>query len=50
MKLVRFETGGGGPRLGVVLGEGVVDLGAVGMVYPSMLSIIEGGRGVPSTR
>jgi len=43
MKLVRFETGGGGPRLGVVLGEGVVDLGAVGMVYPSMLSIIEGG-------
>src|SRR6266478_6897929 len=45
MKLVRFETGGGGPRLGVVLGEGVVDLGAVGMVYPSMLSIIEGGAG-----
>ncbi|MBK8308942.1 MAG: fumarylacetoacetate hydrolase family protein [Gammaproteobacteria bacterium] len=42
MKLVRFEAGAG-PRCGVVVGAGVVDLAAAGSPYSGMMDIIAGG-------
>jgi 2-keto-4-pentenoate hydratase/2-oxohepta-3-ene-1,7-dioic acid hydratase in catechol pathway len=45
MKIVRFETGDGPPRLGVVTGEAVVALTDMAVEFPTVLSIIKGGPG-----
>jgi 2-keto-4-pentenoate hydratase/2-oxohepta-3-ene-1,7-dioic acid hydratase in catechol pathway len=45
MKLVRFDTGDGAVRLGVVRGDAVVTLTDIAMDYLSVRSIIEGGLG-----
>jgi 2-keto-4-pentenoate hydratase/2-oxohepta-3-ene-1,7-dioic acid hydratase in catechol pathway len=45
MKLVRFDTGDGVPRIGVVRGEGVVALDNMAGEFPTVLSIIAGGSG-----
>ncbi|MCX7056499.1 MAG: fumarylacetoacetate hydrolase family protein [Proteobacteria bacterium] len=42
MRLLRFELGGA-PRLGVLKGDGIVELGALRAKYPTMRSIVEGG-------
>ncbi len=44
MKLARFEAGSG-PRLGLVDSEEVVDLADGGIVYPTMLALIEDADG-----
>ena len=44
MKLARFEAGGG-PRLGLVDGEEVVDLADGGIGYSTMLALIEDAEG-----
>jgi 2-keto-4-pentenoate hydratase/2-oxohepta-3-ene-1,7-dioic acid hydratase in catechol pathway len=43
MKLVRFETGDGGVRLGAVRGESVVALDGIRAEFPTLRSIIDGG-------
>jgi 2-keto-4-pentenoate hydratase/2-oxohepta-3-ene-1,7-dioic acid hydratase in catechol pathway len=45
MKLVRFNTGDGIPRIGVVRGEGVVALDDMSVEFPTVRSIIAGGSG-----
>jgi len=45
MKLVRFNTGDGIPRIGVVRGEGVVALDDMAVEFPTVRSIIDGGSG-----
>lgn len=42
MKLARFDAGSG-PRLGVVVGDSVVDAVASGSTYATMIDVIEGG-------
>lgn len=42
MKLARFDAGNG-PRIGIVDGEGIIDLGSMEGEYPTMQSLIEGG-------
>jgi 2-keto-4-pentenoate hydratase/2-oxohepta-3-ene-1,7-dioic acid hydratase in catechol pathway len=42
MKLVRFDAGTG-PKLGVVVNSGVVDLAAAGCAYTDMMDVIRGG-------
>ena len=42
MRLLRFQDAGG-PRLGVVKGDGVVPLDALADRYPTMVSLIAGG-------
>jgi 2-keto-4-pentenoate hydratase/2-oxohepta-3-ene-1,7-dioic acid hydratase in catechol pathway len=42
MKLVRFDAGDG-PKCGVVVEDGVVDLAAAGCVFTDMMDIINGG-------
>ena len=44
MKLARFEAGGG-PRLGLVDGDAVVDLTGGGIGYPTMLALIADADG-----
>jgi len=45
MKLVRFTTSDGIPRIGVVRGEGVVALDDMAVEFPTVRSIIAGGSG-----
>jgi 2-keto-4-pentenoate hydratase/2-oxohepta-3-ene-1,7-dioic acid hydratase in catechol pathway len=45
MKLVRFNTGDGIPRIGVVRGDGVVALDDMAVEFPTVRSIIAGGSG-----
>jgi 2-keto-4-pentenoate hydratase/2-oxohepta-3-ene-1,7-dioic acid hydratase in catechol pathway len=45
MKLVRFNTGDGIARIGVVRGERVVALDDMAVEFPTVRSIIEGGAG-----
>ena len=42
MKIARYDAGNG-PELGVVKGEGIVSLSAVGCHFPDMLALIAGG-------
>jgi 2-keto-4-pentenoate hydratase/2-oxohepta-3-ene-1,7-dioic acid hydratase in catechol pathway len=42
MRLLRFERNGA-PRLGVLKGESIIDLGGLGAEYPTMRSIVAGG-------
>lgn len=43
MRLVRYTADGMSPRVGVVKGEGIVDLADAGSPYGTVLEIIEGG-------
>jgi len=45
MKLLRFDTGDGAPRIGVVRGEGLVALDDIAAEFPTVRSIIAGGSG-----
>lgn len=42
MKLIRFEAADG-PRVGIVVGDRVLDVTAAGLPFPTMRSVIEGG-------
>lgn len=44
MKIVRFTTAGGAPRVGVVKGEGIVDLAVAGSPHGTVREIIEGSE------
>ena len=44
MKLLRYELNGL-VRLGVVKGDGIIDLGHAGLPYSSMVSVVAGGAG-----
>ena len=39
MRLLRYETANG-PRLGVLKGDGIVSLEALGADYPTMRSVV----------
>lgn len=43
MKIARFDVGSG-PRIGVVVGDGIIDVEQAGLSFPSMLDLIESGR------
>ena len=42
MRLLRYETANG-PRLGVLKGDGIVSLEALGADYPTMRSVVAAG-------